>query len=73
MVSQAALHAAGQSASFSLVLGAELQPGLYKLRLWATCTPAVLNQRFASELLEQAPSDLNLRPATGQDLVHRPS
>ena len=28
-----------QSAAFSLILGAELQPGLYKLRLWATCTP----------------------------------
>ena len=26
-------------AAFSLVLGAELQPGLYKLRLWAVCTP----------------------------------
>ena len=60
-------------APFSLVLGAELQPGLYKLRLWAVCTPspAVRNQRIAVELLEKAPSDLNLRPVTGADLAHK--
>ena len=60
-------------APFSLVLGAELQPGLYKLRLWAVCTPspAVRNQRIAVELLEKAPSDLNLRRVTGDDLAHK--
>jgi hypothetical protein len=60
-------------AAFSLVLGAELQPGLYKLRLWAVCTPspAVRDQRIAVELLEKAPSDLNLRPVTGDDLAHK--
>jgi hypothetical protein len=43
-----------------------LQPGLYKLRLWAVCTSSrgVRNQRIAVELLEKAPSDLNLRPMT---------
>jgi hypothetical protein len=62
-----------QPAAFSLILGAELQPGLYKLRLWATCTPTlgVRNQRIAVELLEKTPSDLNLRPVTGADLVHK--
>ncbi len=58
-------------APFSLVLGAELSPGLYKLRLWAVCTPSVPNQRVSVTLLEKAPSDLNLRPVTGADLVHK--
>ena len=60
-------------AAFSLILGAELQPGLYKLRLWATCTPTlgVHNQRISIALLEKTPSDLNLRAVTGEDLVHK--
>jgi hypothetical protein len=62
-----------QPAAFSLILGAELQPGLYKLRLWATCTPtpSLRNQRVSIALLEKAPSDLNLRPITGEDLAHK--
>ena len=56
---------------FTLVLGAELSPGLYKLRLWAVCTPSIGNQRVSVALLEKAPSDLNLRPVTGTDLVHK--
>ena len=62
-----------QPAAFSLILGAELQPGLYKLRLWATCTstPTVHNQRVSLALLEKAPSDLNLRPVSGEDLAHK--
>jgi hypothetical protein len=60
-------------AAFSLILGAELQPGLYKLRLWATCTPTlgVRNQRISIALLEKTPSDLNLRAVTGEDLLHK--
>ena len=60
-----------QPAAFSLILGAELQPGLYKLRLWAACTPSLRNQRVSIALLEKAPSDLNLRPVTGEDLAHK--
>jgi hypothetical protein len=56
---------------FTLVLGAELSPGLYKLRLWAVCTPSIGNQRVSVALLEKTPSDLNLRPITGADLVHK--
>jgi hypothetical protein len=56
---------------FTLILGAELSPGLYKLRLWAVCTPSIGNQRVSVALLEKAPSDLNLRPVTGADIVHR--
>jgi hypothetical protein len=62
-----------QPAAFSLILGAELQPGLYKLRLWTACTPtpSLRNQRVSIALLEKAPSDLNLRPITGEDLAHK--
>jgi hypothetical protein len=31
----------------------------------------VRDQRIAVELLENTPSDLNLRPVTGEDLVHK--
>ncbi len=59
-----------QEATASLVLGAELQPGLYRLRVWSVCTapPGVTT---TSELLLKAPSELNLRPVTGGDLLHR--
>jgi hypothetical protein len=73
-VQEAALNSGPtRPAPFSLVLGAELQPGLYKLRFWATCTPtrAAHDQRVSVALLEKAPSDLNLRPITGEDLVHK--
>ena len=56
---------------FSLVLGMELQPGLYKLRLWATCTPSARDQHVAIALLEKSPADLNLRPITANDLAHK--
>jgi hypothetical protein len=60
-------------APFTLVLGAELSPGLYKLRLWTVCTPSIGNQRVSVALLEKTPSDLNFRPVTGADLAHRTS
>jgi hypothetical protein len=61
-----------EAAPFSLILGAELQPGLYKLRLWATCSaPWVRNLRASVALFEKTPADLNLRPVTADDLAHR--
>lgn len=59
-----------REASSTLVLGAELQPGLYRLRVWTVCNepPGVAT---TSELLLKAPSELNLRPVTGNDLLHR--
>ena len=59
-----------RDASASLVLGAELQPGIYRLRVWTACT-TTQNVATTSELLIKAPSDLNLRPVTGNDLLHR--
>ena len=57
-------------ATASLVLGAELQPGLYRLRAWSACT-APQAVTTSAELLLKAPSELNLRPITGNDLLHR--
>ncbi len=51
-----------QEATASLVLGAELQPGLYRLRVWTACTTP---QGVATT------SELNLRPVTGNDLLHK--
>jgi hypothetical protein len=63
-------HPGSQEADASLVLGAELQPGLYRLRVWTDCTTPQ-GVTTTSELLLKAPSELNLRPVTGNDLLHR--
>lgn len=63
-------HFGSQEATASLVLGAELQPGVYRLRVWTACTTPQ-NVTAAAELLLKAPSELNLRPVTGNDLLHR--
>ena len=60
-----------REARASLVLGTELQPGLYKLRLWTACLPS-RDTRIAAEILVKAPADLNLRGVTGDDLLHQP-
>jgi hypothetical protein len=59
-----------RDASGSLVVGAELQPGIYRLRVWTACT-TVQGVSTTSELLIKAPSELNLRPVTGNDLLHK--
>ena len=61
---------AGDDANASLVLGADLQPGLYRLRLWTACT-APPGVTITSEPLLKVPSELNLRPVTGDDLLHK--
>lgn len=59
-----------KDANATLVLGAELQPGLYRLRIWTVCLEPQ-GVTTAVELLLKAPSELNLRPAAGIDLLHR--
>ena len=59
-----------RDASGSLVLGAELQAGIYRLRVWTDCT-TVQDVATTFELLIKTPSELNLRPVTGNDLLHR--
>lgn len=60
----------GREARGSLVLGADLQPGLYKLRLWTACLPS-RDTRVVAEILIKTPSDLNLRGITGDDVLHQ--
>ena len=50
--------------------GADLQPGLYRLRLWAVCTP-VRDLKLNAEILIKGPSDMNLRPIAADELVHQ--
>lgn len=63
-------HPGSNDANASLVLGADLQPGLYRLRVWTACT-APPGVTATSELLLKAPSEMNLRPVTGSDLLHK--
>ena len=55
----------------SLVMGADLQPGLYKLRLWTTCIPNQRDARITADLLVKAPSDMNLRGFKPDELLHQ--
>ena len=46
--------------TIDLNLGADLQPGLYRLHLWAVCTP-LRDLKLTAEILIKSPSDMNLR------------
>ena len=59
------------SAPLLVVLGAELQPGLYKLRLWTTCGRMFAPVPVTATVLIKAPSELNLRALAPGDIVHR--
>ena len=62
----------GAEQRVSLVTGANLQPGLYKLRLWTVCTsPTPRKARITVDLLLKAPSDLNLRGFRSDELLHK--
>jgi hypothetical protein len=62
----------GGEQRLSLVTGANLQPGLYKLRLWAVCSSAAPRAaRITVDLLLKSPSDLNLRGFRSDELLHR--
>lgn len=63
-------HPDSQEATALLVLGAEVQPGIYRLHVWTACT-APQDVTTTSELLLKAPSELNLLSVTSNDLLHR--
>ena len=65
---------ASREARLSLLLGADLQPGLYKLRLWTACLPAgnPHDLRVTTDLLVKGTNDLNLRSFKGDELLHQP-
>ena len=57
----------------SLLVGADLQPGLYAIRLWTVCAahnPALT--RLTADLLLKVPSDLDLRGYKADELLHQP-
>jgi len=62
----------GGEQRLSLVTGSNLQPGLYKLRLWTVCSSAAPRAaRITVDLLLKAPSDLNLRGFRSEELLHK--
>ena len=56
--------------AIDLILGADLQPGLYRLKLWTACTPT-RDLRLNAEVLIKSSADMNLRPVTAVDLLHQ--
>lgn len=52
------------------VVGAQLQSGLYKLRIWMACSSGV-QARIAAALLIKTPSDMNLRGIHADEIVHK--
>ena len=56
--------------TIDLILGADLQPGLYRLKLWTACTPT-RDLKLNAEVLIKNPADMNLRPVTAVDLLHQ--
>jgi hypothetical protein len=62
-----------RTGSTSLVLGAELQPGLYQLRLWTACLPTAgpSPARITLDLLLKTPDDLNMRTFRPDEILHR--
>jgi hypothetical protein len=57
-----------------MLIGAEVEPGLYKFRLWTACTVAQTPNaaRVTLDLLIKPPGDLNLRGVKSDELLHRP-
>jgi len=48
----------------------DLQPGLYRLKLWTACTPTH-DLKLDAEVLIKSSADMNLRPVTAVDLLHQ--
>ena len=61
---------AREEKTIDLILGADLQPGLYRLKLWTACTPT-RDLKLNAEVLIKNPADMNLRPVTAVDLLHQ--
>jgi hypothetical protein len=61
---------AREEKTIDLILGADLQPGLYRLKLWTACTPT-RDLRLNAEVLIKSSADMNLRRVTAVDLLHQ--
>lgn len=62
---------AREEKTLSMMFGADLKPGLYRLRVWSACTPTRDLRKLNAELLIKSPSDMNLRTVTGKELLHQ--
>lgn len=62
---------AREQKTISLILGADLQPGLYRIKVWSACTPTRNLRQLNAELLIKSPGDMNFRTVTGKDLLHQ--
>ena len=62
---------AREQKTISLILGADLQPGLYRIKIWSACTPTRNLRQLNAELLIKSPGDMNFRTVTGKDLLHQ--
>jgi len=64
---------AREEKNISMLYGADLQPGLYKLRAWLACTAPRDLRKLDAELLIKTPVDMNLRMIDGSELLHQGS
>nr|WP_278116348.1 hypothetical protein [Mesorhizobium sp. WSM4875]WIE94756.1 hypothetical protein P9270_029945 [Mesorhizobium sp. WSM4875] len=64
---------AREEKTISMLYGADLQPGLYKLRAWLACTAPRDLRKLDAELLIKTPVDMNLRMIDGSELLHQGS
>ena len=60
----------GQQASGTPLFGADLTPGIYKLRLWVACA-AERRARTTATILLKTPADMNLRGIRADEFVHK--
>ncbi|MER9420678.1 hypothetical protein NKI95_33215 [Mesorhizobium sp. M0306] len=64
---------AREQKSVSFIFGADLQPGLYKLRAWLACTEPRDLRALNAQLLIKTPGDMNLRMIDSGELLHQGS
>lgn len=62
---------AREEKTVSFVFGADLKPGLYKLRAWLGCTAPRDLRALNAELLIKTSADMNLRAVTSGELLHQ--
>ncbi|BCH19879.1 hypothetical protein MesoLjLa_67300 (plasmid) [Mesorhizobium sp. L-2-11] len=62
---------AREQKTVSFLFGADLQPGLYKLRAWLACTEPRDLHALNAQLLIKTPADMNLRMIDSGELLHR--
>ncbi|ESY77581.1 hypothetical protein X739_32890 [Mesorhizobium sp. LNHC220B00] len=62
---------AREEKTVSMLYGADLKPGLSKLRAWLACTPPRDLHKLDAVLRIKGPNDMNLRLISDADLLHQ--